>query len=119
MDCGGHGTHCSGIIGGNDGKVLGVAPGVTFGAYRVFGCDGSASTEVIIAGLERAYLEGMDIINLSLGQNQGWKDAPDAVVASRIADSGVIVVAAQGNEGAQGLWHASNPVSVLFLFFRF
>ena len=33
----------------------GVAPGVTFGAYRVFGCDGAASSDVILAALERAY----------------------------------------------------------------
>ena len=39
-DCNGHGTHVAGIVGANGG-VKGVAPGVTFGAYRVFGCDGS------------------------------------------------------------------------------
>ncbi|ORZ33151.1 peptidase S8/S53 domain-containing protein, partial [Catenaria anguillulae PL171] len=37
MDCNGHGTHVAGIIGGNDNKIRGVAPGVLFGAYRVFG----------------------------------------------------------------------------------
>ncbi len=35
-DCNGHGTHVAGIIGAN-GTVTGVAPDVTFGAYRVFG----------------------------------------------------------------------------------
>ena len=36
-DCGGHGTHVAGIVGAN-GTVKGVAPAVTFGAYRVSGC---------------------------------------------------------------------------------
>ena len=36
-DCYGHGTHVAGIVGANGG-VTGVAPDVTFGAYRVFGC---------------------------------------------------------------------------------
>jgi subtilisin family serine protease len=41
-DCNGHGTHVAGIVGAN-GTVIGVAPEVNFGAYRVFGCAGSTS----------------------------------------------------------------------------
>ena len=37
---GGHGTHVSGIVGGNGGGIKGVAPEVKLGAYRVFGCCG-------------------------------------------------------------------------------
>ena len=41
-DCVGHGTHVAGIIGANGG-IRGVAPDVTFGSYRVFGCNGATS----------------------------------------------------------------------------
>ena len=49
-DCEGHGTHVSGIIGAN-GTITGVAPGVTFHAYRVFGCAGSTTTDIIVEAL--------------------------------------------------------------------
>jgi hypothetical protein len=55
-----HGTHVAGITGAKaaaDGGVTGVAPEVTLGAYRVFGCAGSSSSDVINAALERAYLD--------------------------------------------------------------
>ncbi|KAF9409527.1 hypothetical protein BGZ94_001925, partial [Podila epigama] len=70
MDCQGHGTHVAGIVGGDARNIktaplppqpfVGVAPEVTFGAYRVFGCTGSASTDVILASMEMAFNDGMD-----------------------------------------------------------
>src|SRR6185295_12227406 len=67
-DCQGHGTHVAGIVGAN-GAIKGVAPGVTFGAYRVFGCTGSTTDDVMIAAMERALADGMDIINMSIGSS--------------------------------------------------
>ncbi|MBA3531284.1 MAG: S8 family serine peptidase, partial [Ardenticatenales bacterium] len=58
-DCQGHGTHVAGIIGANGG-VKGVAPNVTFGAYRVFGCGGSTTADIMIAAMERALADDMD-----------------------------------------------------------
>src|SRR5215212_7174937 len=36
------------------GGARGVAPGVSFGAYRVFGCEGSTDADVMLAAMERA-----------------------------------------------------------------
>jgi subtilisin family serine protease len=101
-DCGGHGSHVAGIVGGNGGGIRGVAPGVTFGAYRVFGCAGSASSDVIVAALERAYADGMQVINQSLGSGRQWPQYPTAQATSRLAGKGVVMVASIGNNGPGG-----------------
>jgi subtilisin family serine protease len=107
-DCNGHGTHVAGIVGAN-GAVKGVAPGVSFGAYRVFGCEGSSSADVILAAMERAYADGMDIINMSLGAAFQWPEYPTAKAANRLVRKGMVVVASAGNSGASGLYSLGAP----------
>jgi minor extracellular serine protease Vpr len=101
-DCGGHGSHVAGIVGGNGGGIRGVAPGVKFGAYRVFGCAGSTETDVILEALERAYADGMDVINQSLGSGRQWPQYPTAQASTRLVNKGVIMVASIGNNGPGG-----------------
>lgn len=113
-DCYGHGTHVAGIIGaegaGAADSVTGVAPKVTFGAYRVFGCEGSTGTDILLQAMSRAQSDGMDIVNMSIGSDFGsWPDYPDAVAAANLVDAGVIVVAAAGNSGDTGLFSAGSP----------
>jgi subtilisin family serine protease len=108
-DCAGHGTHVAGIVGANGG-VTGVAPGVTFGDYRVFGCAGSAADDVILAALERAYADGMDVVNMSLGDAfQSWPEAPVAQASEALTKKGVVVVASIGNSGTSGLYSNGSP----------
>ena len=107
-DCAGHGTHVAGIIGAN-GTVKGVAPKVTFGAYRVFGCEGSTSSDIMLAAMERAYRDGMDILNMSIGSPYQWPQYPTAEAASRLVRKGMVVVASIGNSGANGLYSAGAP----------
>ena len=108
-DCNGHGTHVAGIIGAN-GRIKGVAPGVTFGAYRVFGCEGDTSSDIMIAAMERIGRDGMNVLNMSIGDaNNNWPDAPTAKAASRLAERGVKVVASIGNSGPINLWSAGAP----------
>lgn len=113
-DCGGHGTHVAGIVGGNGGNVRGVAPEVTFGAYRVFGCQGSTTADIILAALERANMDGMQVINQSLGASRQWPQYPTAQASARLARKGIVMVASIGNNGPGGsapdaLWAAGAP----------
>ncbi|MFG6439877.1 S8 family serine peptidase [Pelomonas margarita] len=101
-DCGGHGTHVAGIVGANGGGLKGVAPGVTFGAYRVFGCNGSTTADIMLEAMERALADGMQVINQSIGASRQWPQYPTAQAASRLAKKGVVMVASIGNNGPGG-----------------
>ncbi|HEY5802699.1 MAG TPA: S8 family serine peptidase [Lysobacter sp.] len=107
-DCNGHGTHVAGIIGAN-GVVKGVAPKVKFGAYRVFGCEGSTTADIMIAAMERADHDGMDVLNMSIGSTYQWPDYPTAKAASRLVNKGIVVVASAGNSGATGMYSTGAP----------
>ncbi|WP_168928918.1 S8 family serine peptidase [Paenibacillus dokdonensis] len=103
-----HGTHVSGTVAGRGdpkdpasktGWVRGVAPASDLYVYRVLGPYGSGSTENVIAGIEKAVADGMDVINLSLGSKMNNSYTPDAIAADNAALAGVTVVLSNGNEG--------------------
>lgn len=100
-DCGGHGTHVSGIVGAN-GAVVGVAPDVMFGAYRVFGCNGSTTSDIMLAAMERALADGMQVLNMSIGARAQHPQYPTAAAATRLLRGGMVVVASIGNNGPGG-----------------
>ena len=108
-DCNGHGTHVSGIVGAK-GEVTGVAPGVTFGAYRVFGCEGSTTDEVMIAAMERALDDDMDVLNMSIGDAfNNWHQSPTGQASTNLVKRGMVVVASIGNSGANGVYSGGVP----------
>jgi minor extracellular serine protease Vpr len=108
-DCQGHGTHVAGIVGAS-GEVTGVAPGVSFGAYRVFGCDGSTTADIMIAAMEAALADDMHVLNMSIGSAfMTWPQYPTAAASDRLVNKGMVVVASIGNSGAGGLYSASAP----------
>ena len=107
-DCAGHGTHVAGIVGAS-GTVTGVAPEASLYAYRIFGCAGSTNDDVILAALERAFADKVNVVNMSLGSPFGWPQSPNAMAASRLARRGVTVVASGGNNGTLGLFAAGGP----------
>src|SRR5213592_2193108 len=111
----GHGTHVAGIAaadGHGTGQVVGVAPGAKLLAYRVFGCNGSTDTDVMIHAMELALADHADVLNMSIGSAfDTWPESPAAVAADNLVDAGVIVVASIGNSGANfgQLWSAGAP----------
>ncbi|OLN81433.1 Minor extracellular protease vpr 12 [Colletotrichum chlorophyti] len=113
MDCGGHGTHVAGIIAAqsNPFGFTGTAPGVTLGAYKVFGCDGEVSNDVLIAAYNRAYEDGSNIITASIGGPSGWTEEPWAATVSRIVEAGVPCTVSAGNSGSEGIFFASTAAS--------
>ncbi|TFK67380.1 subtilisin-like protease [Pluteus cervinus] len=112
-ECNGHGTHVAGIIGAdptaNPYNITGVAYGASLSSYRVFGCAGYVTDDVLIQALLLAVTDGHDIITLSIGGADGWTETSSAVIASRIADTGIVVTIAAGNDGSSGSWYTSSP----------
>ncbi|GGJ38156.1 S8 family serine peptidase [Deinococcus roseus] len=106
-DCNGHGTHVAGIVGAH-GTVTGVAPQASLGAYRVFGCEGSTYDDIIIAALEQAVADKMDVVNMSLGSFGTWAGGLRSEVFKKAADAGTIVVVSGGNEGKEGPFATGN-----------
>src|SRR6185503_1911984 len=107
-----HATHVAGIAAGDyspgaiaaRGPLSGVAPNAYLGNYKVltvptenFGLNGNSPE--IAAGIEAAVRDGMDVINLSLGEPE-IEPTRDLVVTAinAAAAAGVVPAVAAGNE---------------------
>ncbi len=114
----GHGTHVGGIIaarGTPPQGIRGVAPGVTLRSYRVFGAGGGGASNFAIAkAIDQARADKCDIINLSLGGEQGEPDDPATQSAIHDArENGCLVVAAAGNDDRQSVtFPAADPLCI-------
>jgi serine protease AprX len=107
----GHGTHVAGLIAGS-GRHHGVAPGANLVSVKVSDDDGNTTVLDVIYGIqfavEQRHRLGIRVINLSLSSTVAESyltDPLDAAVESAWF-SGIVVVAAAGNEGT-----AANAVS--------
>jgi subtilisin family serine protease len=99
-----HGTHVAGTIASNpkndvEYAMTGVAPNVDLYAYRVLGEYGLGYDSSVIAGIERAVEDGMDVINLSLGNGNNHSLDATSVAINNAALKGVIPVIAGGITG--------------------
>ncbi|MEE1927636.1 S8 family peptidase [Streptomyces sp. TRM 70351] len=95
-DCNGHGTHVAGTAGGS---THGVAREATLVSLRVLDCEGRGSVGSILAGFDWAVRNAQQpaVLNASLG---GSRSEVLNFAASAVARSGVLPVAAAGNESS-------------------
>jgi minor extracellular serine protease Vpr len=112
-----HGTHVAGTVAGCvmtlpadgpiTGTISGVAPGAELFDYNVFpgfgagfiAFGGSAFSHDIAAALEDSVLDGMDVVNMSLGGSVEGPHDTLAEASNATVDAGVVVVVAAGNSG--------------------
>lgn len=109
-DCHGHGTHVSGTVGG---KEFGVAKRVKLHGVRVLACNGSGTTESVVAGVDWVTRNAIKpaVANMSLG---GGPDAVLDAAVERSIQSGVTYAIAAGNSNADACGHspASAPSAI-------
>ncbi len=97
----GHGTHVAGTIAAADNQlgVVGIAPEVEIYALKVLkpSTDGSATGSVtaIVAAIDWAIANGINVMNLSLGSDEPSITEREAF--ARAWDAGILAVAATGN----------------------
>ena len=101
---GDHGTHVAGIAAANaleTTTVVGMAPDAQIVVMKVFGANGGAYTDDIVAAVEDAMTLGCDVVNASLGSPAGFasSDTEIDLIYARIAEQDTVVVFSAGNEG--------------------
>ncbi|KAI3936651.1 hypothetical protein MKX01_034080 [Papaver californicum] len=111
-DPGGHGTHCASIAAGSSvknvgfhqfavGEAKGVATGARIAVYKICwskGCSGSD----IVAAMDQALEDGVDVISLSVGGKGNAKPYnldPTSIAAFGAMEKGVLVSTSAGNAG--------------------
>jgi subtilisin len=100
MDVYGHGTHVAGTACAEDNNfgVVGVAPSCALYALRVLNDDGVGSWSRVIAAMDWAVTNSLQVVNLSLGSSKNPGTAVKTAFDNAEA-AGVVIVAAAGNSG--------------------
>ncbi|MFK3739852.1 S8 family serine peptidase [Massilia sp. TN1-12] len=114
---GGHGDHTASTAGGNAhvtaysggvglGKISGMAPRARIAAYKVCWTEASSgqngcATSNSVAAIEQAVVDGVNVINFSIGPNAGGGSFSEATEVAFLgaASAGVFVAASAGNSG--------------------
>jgi minor extracellular serine protease Vpr len=102
-----HGTHVAGVIAAN-GRMRGMAPDAKIVAYRALGPGGSGTTEQVIAAIDEAIKDKVDILNLSLGNDVNGPDLPISLALNKAVDEGIVAVTSSGNSGPNR-WTVGSP----------
>src|SRR5215813_11860387 len=125
-DYNGHGTHTTSTAGGNNGvpttgpaavfgPISGMAPRARVAMYKALwstqdGSTASGFTSDLVAAIDQAVSDGVDVINYSVGPSSPPNTflSPEQVSFLFAADAGVFVSAAAGNAGP-GAGTVTNP----------
>lgn len=103
----GHGTHVAGIIGAETNNGLGVA-GVNWNVrilpVKVFNRNAVGLTSWVANGIVWAAQNGVRVINMSLGGRDVVVNQTLEVAIKYAYDRNVVLVAAAGNDGTEGVW---------------
>lgn len=97
-DDNGHGTHVAGTIAAlnNTIGVVGVGPQINLYAVKVLDRRGSGYLSDVIEGLDWAIVNGIQVVNMSLGTSSDVSSFHEAVTRAKAA--GITLVAAAGND---------------------
>ena len=108
-----HGTHVAGIIAAerNGIGVVGVAPNASIYAIKVLDGSGYGLTSWVIAGIEWAVENDMDVVVMSSGTDEDSQPFRDA--CRNAYDSGMILVAAAGNTHGGNVTYPARYDSVI------
>jgi len=108
----GHGSHVSGTIAGVKDLqgVVGIAPKVDLYGVKVLDKNGSGQYSWIVAGIEWAIQNHMDVINMSLGGGSGTEAMKQ--VMTKAKQAGVTVVCAAGNDSGPVNFPAKYPEAI-------
>uniref|UniRef100_J3ME65 Subtilisin-like protease n=1 Tax=Oryza brachyantha TaxID=4533 RepID=J3ME65_ORYBR len=108
----GHGTHTASTAAGNfvvgasaagggGGTAAGIAPGAPIAMYKVCTLYVDCEDTTILAGIDAAMKDGVDVLSISMGSDEGKPISEDPVIigAFRAVSRGITVVCSAGNAG--------------------
>jgi subtilisin family serine protease len=109
MDDHGHGTHVAGIIAASNNKegIIGIAHNVKIMAVKSGMSSGFFTSSAIAKGIEYAYSNGADVINMSFGGSLPAIAVQDALM---LAYTTSVLVASAGNNGLPNEYCPPYPV---------
>jgi subtilisin family serine protease/subtilase family serine protease len=121
LDDHGHGTHVAGTIAAAVGNltgtpprpegVAGVAPHTRIRAYKVCRADGTCDDFAVQQAIALAITDGVNIINMSLGDTVFSQSLDDAVQDAW--NAGLVIVAGAGNNGTTELFYPAASEHVI------